>query len=74
MGVVFANDGHHFFLFERGTDLEIGHPRLRALGLTLCRAGLGRQFFAALAALCPKGALNLGRPSKIFIHPSRYLI
>jgi hypothetical protein len=54
-------------------DLEIGHPRFRALGHALHRAGLGQQFFAALAALCPTGALNLGRPSKIFSRP-RYLI
>ena len=30
-------------------DLEIGHPRFRALGRALHRAGLGRHFSAALA-------------------------
>ncbi len=54
-------------------DLEIGHPRFRALGRASHRAGLGQQFFAALAALRPKGALDLGRPSKNFSCP-RYLI
>ncbi len=55
------------------TDLEIGHPRFRALGRALRRAGLGQHFFAALAALRPKGTLDLEHPSKIFSHP-RYLI
>jgi hypothetical protein len=55
------------------TDLEKGHPRFRALGHTLRRAGFGRHFFAALAALRPKGTLDLECPSKIFSHP-RYLI
>jgi hypothetical protein len=54
-------------------DLEIRHPRFRALGHALCRAGLGQQYFAALAALHPMGALELGHPSKIFSCP-RYLI
>jgi hypothetical protein len=50
-------------------DLEIGHPRIRALGHALHRAGLGQHFFAALAALCPKGTLDLGHPSKMFSPP-----
>ncbi len=48
----------------KGADLEIGHPRFRALGGALRRARLGQHFFAALAALRPKGALDLGCPSK----------
>jgi hypothetical protein len=54
-------------------DLEIEHPRFRALGRALQRAGLGQNFFAALAALRSNGTLDLGRPSKIFSRP-RYLI
>jgi hypothetical protein len=55
------------------SDLEIGHPRFRALGCALHRAGLGQQIFAALAAVHPKGALDLGHPSKMFSQPI-YLI
>jgi hypothetical protein len=54
-------------------DLEIGHPRFRVLGHALHRAWLGEQFLAALAALRPKGTLDLGRPSKNFSRP-KYLI
>jgi hypothetical protein len=53
-------------------DLEIGHPRFRALGCALRRAGLGQFFFATLAALRPKDALDLGRPTLFFSCP-RYL-
>jgi hypothetical protein len=48
-------------------DLEIGHPRFRVLGCARRRAGSGRQFFSALAALRPKGALDLGRPLAKFL-------
>ncbi len=36
--------------------------------------GQGSNFFVALAALCPKGAPDLGRPSKIFSLPTRWHI
>ena len=38
-------------------DLEIGHLRFRALGHAICRAGMGQQFFASLAAMRAKCAL-----------------
>jgi hypothetical protein len=56
-----------------GPDFEIGHPRFRVLGHALRRAGLGQHFFASIAALHPKGTLDLGHPRKIFRCP-RYLI
>ncbi len=52
-------------------DLKIGQPRFRVLGHPgRVRAAI---LCCPIAALRPKGALDLGRPSKIFSHP-RYLI